>query len=205
MASTRRRTVSIAADRASIDALPEARLGGRDRDAAALTFRDIDILSGGAEQRIAERLHHQLQRLERSLAVLGLGNAHLHGIAGDADCAHPDLGLAQAPSRVVAQGIEPILADVVDFHRQQQVSAAPKVEAQVELLARERMPATSPPCSAEKKLGMTMMRPSRQMARIVICFQRVNVSMLDLLSRTEFYRVPAGPMRLRRVPWRARP
>ncbi len=115
-------------------ALSQTSVGGGDREAAALACLHVDIGSGGAENRIAERLHHQLQRLERSIALFGLGDAHLNRVAGNADRTDPDLGLAQTPPRIVAQSIEPVLADVVDLHGEQQMCTPAQVEAEVQLL-----------------------------------------------------------------------
>ena len=108
--------------------------GRGDDDHAGVALAHLDIGARGAHERIADLLHHPAQVRERGVGFLRLGEAHLHhGVVGDADAGKADLRFAQAPVRVVAQRLQPVLADVRHLHGEQQVRAAAQVQAQIEL------------------------------------------------------------------------
>ena len=115
-------------------ALTQAGLGRRDGEAAALAAAHLHVGAGAAQQRVAEGPDDLPQGLEGGVPVLRLREAHLDGVAGDADRGDGDLGLPQVLACSVAQRIEPVLANVVDLQRVEQVRAALQVEPERELL-----------------------------------------------------------------------
>ena len=115
-------------------ALMQADLRRRDADGATLAFLHLQIGTGRAHEHVAGLRDHLPQRLVGRVDLLRLGQAHLHGATGDARCAHADLGVAQALACIVAQPVEPILADVVLVHGEEHVGAPTQVETEAQLL-----------------------------------------------------------------------
>ena len=180
MASTRRRTVSMAAEMA---------LPVRCRSPASVgvmvmlppsPWRHVDIGPEVPNIGLPSGCTISFRALRAASLSSALAIAHLHGVAGDADRADADLGLAQSPPRIVTQAIEPVLADVIDLHRQQQMRAAAQVETEVQLLGRAPSAASDRASNGKRSWAAPRGSPTRQVTRIAICFQRLNVSMLAL-------------------------
>ena len=85
MASTRRRTVSMAALMALVMRCCRPGSVGVRVITPAFALLRCRCRDAGAEQGVADRLDQAAQLLQRGIGVLGLGEADLHGVVGDAE------------------------------------------------------------------------------------------------------------------------
>ncbi len=69
--------------------------------------------------------------------LVGLRNSHDDSAALHSQPREPDACVTQPPAGVFAYAFEPVLADVVDIHREQKMRAAAQIEAEAQLTFRQ--------------------------------------------------------------------
>ena len=105
------------------DALLQARARRPDQDEARLGGLDLDVGPGGAEDRVADRLG-DLAQLPGAASVSSGRVSRAPGRRWAQGQSRRDLGIAQDLARIIAQRAEPVPAQLLGVHGEQQMRSA---------------------------------------------------------------------------------